>query len=73
MEEAEREAAQEMAERLRSLQASQLAPEAPGEKTAPPKPKAPSDPTKPPEDGLPIYLDTARPLFGGVIRERPFP
>ena len=71
MEEAEREAAQEMAERLRSLQASQPAPEAPGEKTAPPKPKAPSDPTKPPEDGLPIYLDTARPLFGGVIRERP--
>ena len=68
MEEAEREAAQEMAERLRSLQASQPAPEAPGEKTAPPKPKVPSDPTKPPEDGLPERTGGGRPYADRVGR-----
>ncbi len=40
---------------------------------AAPKPKAPVNADKPPEDGLPVYLDTARPLFGGPIRERPTP
>ncbi|MDD4414836.1 MAG: PolC-type DNA polymerase III [Oscillospiraceae bacterium] len=35
------------------------------------KPKKPDDASKPPIDGLPIYLETARPLFGSQILERP--
>lgn len=80
METAEREAAREAAERLQTLQQASPPPAAPGPAGAPAaaqlssvprRPKAPADPDKPPADGLPVYLETARPLFGGVIRERP--
>ncbi|MDD2418404.1 MAG: PHP domain-containing protein, partial [Oscillospiraceae bacterium] len=35
------------------------------------KPNKPADPSKLPLDGLPIYLETAKQLFGSSIRERP--
>ncbi len=37
----------------------------------PPKPKKPADPATKPASGLPIYLETAQPVFGAPIRERP--
>ena len=37
----------------------------------PARPGRPDDPTRPPADGLPIYLDTAQPLLGMPIKERP--
>ncbi len=35
------------------------------------KPAAPTDPTAPPADGLPVYLETARSVFGSVPQGRP--
>lgn len=39
----------------------------------PARPGQPVDPTRPPVDGLPIYLETAQPLLGTPIKERPVP
>ncbi len=69
MEEAQRESAEA------AVKAAQAAKE---KKAAKPtseavKPAKPADPAAPPEDGLPIYLETARPLFGPVPREFPTP
>ncbi len=35
------------------------------------KPSAPADPTVPPADGLPVYLETARSVFGSLPNGRP--
>ena len=71
MEQAEREAAQRAAEEAKLR--AELAAKQPKAATAdePARPGAPADPTMPPADGLPIYLETAQPLFGTAIKERP--
>ena len=71
MEDAEREAAFLAREAGMAAAAAQAAEALP--KAAAPKPKKPSDPSAKPEDGLPVYLETAQPLFGQPIRERPTP
>lgn len=61
---AQREAAQAAADAASASGASESAP----------TPKTTGvDFSKPPADGLPIYLQTAQPLFGGAIREYPAP
>ena len=73
MEQAEREAAErarEAAEALAAIMATQ--PKAATE-SEPARPGKPADPTRPPADGLPIYLETAQPVMGVPIRERPVP
>ncbi len=71
MEEAERES-REAAQRA-AQQAAQSAPK--GDKPAPVvvKPGKPADASVPPSDGLPIYRETASPLFGSVPRDMPVP
>jgi len=73
MEQAEREAA-ERAKEEAALRAEQAAKQ-PKAATAdePARPGTPADPTKPPADGLPIYLETAQPLLGTPIKDRPVP
>ncbi len=44
---------------------------APQKSTEVPKPSKPLDTAVPPASGLPIYLETAAPLFGAPIREHP--
>lgn len=70
MEDADREAALLAREAAMAAAASaaQEPKRAPGE---PPKPKKPADPHSKPADGLPIYMETAQPVFGAPIRERP--
>ena len=70
MEEADRQAAAAAREAVQRSAAQRPTPASKGEA---PKPRKPADPDRPPEDGLPIYLDTAQPLFGPPIRERPSP
>lgn len=76
MEAAEQEAA--MRERARAEQMASMRPSSPasGAPAGPvevPKPKKPADPSQPPADGLPIYLESAKALFGPIPRERPTP
>ncbi len=73
MEQAEQEAAQRAREEAEK-RAAQMAkmPKAATE-NQPARPGQPADPTKPPADGLPIYLETAQPLMGPPIKERPTP
>ncbi len=69
MEEADRDAAEtavKLAEQAKEKVAKKAVPSAI-------KPAAPADPTAPPADGLPVYLETARPLFGSVTRDMPIP
>ena len=69
MEDADREAAFLAREAAMNAAASQPkeTKRAPGE---PPKPKKPADPAVKPAGGLPIYLETAQPVFGAPVRER---
>ena len=73
MEQAEAEAA----ERAREEAAARAAAAAKQPKAAtadePARPGVPADPKRPPADGLPIYLETAQPLMGVPIKERPVP
>ena len=72
-EDAERQA---RAEAERAAQAAAAAAAAAQKQTAPAaqvKPLRPDDPDAPPADGLPVYLNTARPMFGSPIREAPVP
>ena len=73
MEQAEREAAERAREE--ALARAAEAAKQPKAATAdePARPGKPSDPTRPPADGLPIYLETAQPLLGTPIKERPVP
>lgn len=71
------QAAQETAARQREEAARRAALAAaapkPATKGEPAKPGKPADSTKPPKDGLPVYLDTAQPVLGPPIQERPVP
>ena len=70
-------AEQEAAERAREEAMARAAEAAKQPKAAtedePARPGTPADPTRPPADGLPIYLETAQPLLGTPIKERPDP
>ena len=70
MEEADR-AAREAAEK--AAQAAKEKAQAKPTAGEPVKPAKPDDPTAPPATGLPVYLETARALFGPVSREFPVP
>ena len=73
MEQADAEAAERAREAAEALAATIAAqPKAATEKE-PARPGKPADPTRPPADGLPIYLETAQPVFGTPIKERPVP
>ncbi len=63
-EQAEREAVQRAAEQHAAAAAKQSAPTAV-------KPAKPADDSVPPADGLPVYLETARSVFGAIPRETP--
>ena len=68
---AEQEAAQRrQADAARRAAAAAAAPKA-ATAEEPARPGKPADPTRPPADGLPIYLETAQPLIGTPITERP--
>ena len=73
MEQAEQEAAARAREEAiaRAAEAAKQPKAATADEPA--RPGCPSDPTRPPEDGLPIYLETAQPLLGTPIKERPVP
>ncbi len=72
-----RQADEEAAARAREQAAARAAAAAAAPKPAadgePARPGKPSDPTVPPRDGLPIYLETAQPVIGAPIKERPVP
>ncbi len=76
-EEMMRQADEEAAARAREQAAARAAAVAAAPKAAvdgePAKPGKPTDPTVPPRDGLPIYLETAQPVMGAIIKERPVP
>ena len=73
MEQAEQEAAARAREEAiaRAAEAAKQPKAATADEPA--RPGRPNDPTRPPEDGLPIYLETAQPLLGTPIKERPVP
>ena len=71
MEEADKQA-QEVAEKARQAAAENAAKKATGGGVSV-KPLKPDDPTVPPAGGLPVYLETAQPLFGSVSRDFPIP
>ncbi len=73
MEQADREEAQRAAERAAQRAAQAAAMPKPAEDGEPARPGKPADSTRPPADGLPIYLDTAQPVVGTPIKERPTP
>ena len=68
---AEAEAAERAREAAARRAAEAAAAPAPATATEPARPGKPQDPTRPPADGLPIYLETAQPVIGTPIRERP--
>ena len=73
MAQAEEEAAKARAAAIQAEREAQAAAAAAkgGKAAADVSPLAPHDPTLPPADGLPVYLNTARVLFGSPIRETP--
>jgi len=73
MEQAEREAAERAAQQAARLAAEAAAAPKPAEGGEPARPGKPSDPTRPPADGLPVYLETAQPVLGAPIKDRPTP
>ena len=73
MEQAEREEAERERERAAQRAALAAAAPKPAEDGEPARPGKPADPTRPPADGLPVYLDTAQPVLGAPIKERPGP
>ncbi len=72
-----RQADEEAAVRAREQAVARAAAAASAPKPAangePARPGKPADPTVPPRDGLPIYLETAQPVIGAPIKERPVP
>lgn len=73
MEQAEREAAERAREAAEALAAVIAAQPKAATEDEPARPGKPADPTRPPADGLPIYLETAQPVIGTPIKERPVP
>ncbi len=73
MRQAEEEAAAVAREAAAARAAAQAAAPQPAAEGEPAKPGKPADPTRPPADGLPIYLETAQPVMGPPIKERPVP
>ncbi len=73
MEQADKEAAERERERAAQRAAAVAAAPKPAAAGEPAKPGKPHDPIRPPADGLPVYLDTAQPVLGVPIKERPTP
>ncbi len=73
MEQADREAAERAREEAAVRAAAAAKQPKPATATEPARPGVPADPKRPPADGLPIYLDTAQPILGTPIKERPVP
>ena len=73
MEQAEKEAADRAREEVMARAAEAAKQPKAATSDEPAHPGQPADPTRPPADGLPIYLDTAQPLLGTPIKERPIP
>ena len=73
MKQAEEEAAAYAREQAAIRAAEAAAAPKPATESEPAKPGKPADPTRPPSDGLPIYLETAQPVMGPPIKERPVP
>lgn len=71
MEQAEQEAAERAREAAEALAIAMAAQPKAATDNEPARPGKPSDPTRPPPDGLPIYLETAQPVMGVPIKERP--
>ena len=73
MEQAEQEAAERAREAAEALAAALASQPKAATENVPARPGKPADPTRPPVDGLPIYLETAQPVIGVPIKERPVP
>ncbi|MBQ9859930.1 MAG: PolC-type DNA polymerase III [Clostridia bacterium] len=73
MAQAEAEAAARAKEQAAARAAAAAAQPMPAADGEPAKPGKPADPTRPPADGLPVYLETAQPVLGAPIKERPTP
>jgi len=73
MRQAEEEAAAAAREAAAARAAAQAAAPQPAAEGEPARPGKPADSTRPPADGLPIYLETAQPVMGPPIKERPVP
>lgn len=73
MEQADKEAAERAREEAAIRAAAAAKQPKPATASEPAKPGVPADPKRPPADGLPIYLDTAQPILGPPIKERPVP
>jgi len=73
MEQAEQEAAERAREEARARAAEAAKQPKAATENEPARPGTPLDPTRPPADGLPIYLETAQPVLGTPIKERPMP
>lgn len=73
MKKADEEAAARMREQ--AVARAKAAAEAPKPATngEPAKPGKPQDPSVPPSSGLPVYLETAQPVIGAPIKDRPVP
>ncbi len=70
MEQAEREAREAAAKVAQAAKEQAAAKPAPSNTV---KPLKPADPTAAPANGLPVYLETAATVFGGIPREAPTP
>ena len=73
MEQAEQEAAERAREAAEARAAAMATQPKAATEDEPARPGKPADPTRPPADGLPIYLETAQPVIGVPIKERPVP
>ena len=73
MRQADEEASARAREQAAARAAAAAAAPQPAADGEPAKPGKPADPTIPPRDGLPIYLETAQPVIGAPIKERPVP
>ncbi len=73
LQQAEEEAAARAKEQAAARAAALAAAPKPAEAGEPARPGKPADPTRKPADGLPVYLETAQPVLGTPIKERPVP
>ena len=73
MEQAEQEAAERARETAAALVAAMASQPKAATETEPARPGKPADPSRPPADGLPVYLETAQPVIGVPIKDRPVP
>ncbi|MBR4971733.1 MAG: PHP domain-containing protein, partial [Oscillospiraceae bacterium] len=73
MEQADKEAEERAREAAVARAAAMASQPKAATESEPARPGKPADPTRPPADGLPIYLETAQPVIGVPIKERPVP